>query len=765
MTLLILIFLVILIIDNSKLKKENIELRKKLGINTSLPLTNGSVSKIQKDSVTSNNSNTGVGQNNSCHATCSVNNSVKTVQQQQSNSGSLFLVGSILVVLASLLFLASSWDLLPGLIKTIILVCFQLFFTMMSNVCKEKYKLNKASNSFFCLAMAFVPIVLLSLSLFGVIGEFLSVHGDGFILYIGIVFALSDAFYKIVPTERLFIRKFGVVAEILAIFFVLLYFGVGYEVVLFVLSIYNILVFFLLHGGFVEKKDYFVIHTILLYFNLVNLLICICSEEIFGNIGLLLYAGFHFVKLSWKEEEKNTQGILVLGMACYAFGGEMLCDLVEVNYYFLYLLLLLPLFGLYFVFKDEKLKDMIPTWVGILASLFVLYSNGFFEKNYSWLLMYVLLSFIYVVSFVLGQKHVFKYLSYLGLYLVCVTFLCINSENDLIKYISLGIVLFMYGVEWFVPKLKDKNSKKVMMSVLILDSFVMMNSYSVLLPLVMMIVLVILEKEKEYYLLVPMLCGLTVFYVKEGMINNLLFLCTIATLSMVSIYRKKINIYSVVSLVGIFMSIQVIKYESFMLSLIFLVWGISHIVVNQKEKNTLYKLVSAISGLSLYINLLDIMEMEFVSVYSLGYYVTLILVTRFILEKNSFTEFLEYFLFIIIGFTSLFMMRGELDGLFEVFILFMISVVSHNKYKPYFRMSVVFIFIYVLMESAQFLIFIPWYVYVLGIGLAFIMLGAKEEKKKKKDNSMNNHVGGSQENIVISKEENVELPKMSNDNK
>jgi len=746
-TFFIIIFLIILMIENSNLRKENSELKRKLGIegqviNTSV---NNNINEV-KQNVSPNTVNN-----------VNVNNSVpKSVDNKQSNSASLFIVGAILIVLASLIFIGSTWDLIPGLIKTIILIMFQLFFNLMSNVCRDKYKLEKTSNLFFYLVLIFVPIITLSLALFNVVGPYLSVGGEGFLLYVAITFLISDFIYKCVQTDRKIIKKFGVVSEILAIVYLLVYLKFEFINMMFVLAIYNVIVFILLHGNYLKKEDYKVINDILFYGNLIILVFSISGDNVFSNLGLLLYSFLCFGRLFVKNDERILN--LILGTICYSFGLELICDLVSINYYFIYLIMMLPLFSLSFILNNKE-KDTLCYMVSIISSLFIAINQFEMDRNYLWCLSYLLLSINYVVSFVLSQKHLLKYLSYLG---ICVLFGMLFEVYDMLnytRYIPLVFVVLIYGLEYLVSSLKDKASNKVLMMTLIIEALIFMRSYSVLIPLGLMLVFVYLEKEKEWWLFVPILCSLSVFYIINSEVNSLIFLLAIVLLSLISMLRKEVNVYSITSLVAIFMSVPIIRYDSMLFSVLVFIWGVCHIIVNSKNRNKLYKFVTALSALSLYVCLLNDLEVGLTSIYSLGYFVTLIYLTRYVIDDDSVRGVIEALGFLMIASSCLIMMKSEIDGFIEVFILFMIAIISYKKYQPCFVISVIFIIIYVLIETAEFLFMIPWYVYVLGIGFAFILMGTNEEKKKK-ENLDNKVVNGEKVNSDSSKvnELGIELP-------
>lgn len=57
-------------------------------------------------------------------------------------------------------------------------------FLMLSHLSKHKLNLPQTSKAFFYIAMGYIPIVLFSLSLLDLIGEYFSISGDGRFIYL-----------------------------------------------------------------------------------------------------------------------------------------------------------------------------------------------------------------------------------------------------------------------------------------------------------------------------------------------------------------------------------------------------------------------------------------------------------------------------------------------------------------------------------------------------------------------------------------------------
>ena len=109
----------------------------------------------------------------------------------------LMIIGAALVVFATVVFLTSSWDSIPNIIKPFILIFIQLIFYGSYKICTTKLDIPKTGKVFQYLSLAFLPIVLVSFSCFELIGESLSIGGEYAPLYFMICFIITDIAYKI----------------------------------------------------------------------------------------------------------------------------------------------------------------------------------------------------------------------------------------------------------------------------------------------------------------------------------------------------------------------------------------------------------------------------------------------------------------------------------------------------------------------------------------------------------------------------------------
>jgi hypothetical protein len=160
----------------------------------------------------------------------------------------LIITGAILIVLASIIFLATGWETMNGIFKTLILFGIQMIFSLFAYISNKKLDIPKIGKMFSYLTLAFVPIILLSLSFFELVGDYFSISGDGFSYYVGISLIVSDLVYKIYGKIKkdLFTKRCSLVVEALAILFIATNINILYidilALVLHTIIIYNFMV-------------------------------------------------------------------------------------------------------------------------------------------------------------------------------------------------------------------------------------------------------------------------------------------------------------------------------------------------------------------------------------------------------------------------------------------------------------------------------------------------------------------------------------------
>ena len=115
--------------------------------------------------------------------------------------------------------------------------------------------------------------------------------------------------------------------------------------------------------------------------------------------------------------------------------------------------------------------------------------------------------------------------------------------------------------------------------------------------------------------------------------------------------------------------------------------------------------------------------------------------TRFIIKKWDvyLYKVFEYLGSIVICLIALFNYSSEMDGIIFVFGLTILVIISYYlKYGPIFLVSLFSIILNVLILTRTFWLNIPWWLYILFIGIILICFAVYNEVNEKKNKTIEN---------------------------
>ncbi len=237
----------------------------------------------------------------------------KAAKRAEESRTSIFLIaGSVLIILAAVVFLATGWHYLSDIIKTFVLALGVVLFLGGSKIAKEKYNIPKTAKTFFFIAMAYIPIFLLSLSVFGLLGEYLSIYGAGKYLYLGISGIITAVVYylayKADNGNGLFYAS--LLAQVTSVILITLTFAENERLVMINLALYNLLLIL-----FLGKKEnpllFKGIFSIIPFF--VGFFSIFLFGEQFASIPLLyLVLTVNFVILYFLNKEDRVMPVFVV---------------------------------------------------------------------------------------------------------------------------------------------------------------------------------------------------------------------------------------------------------------------------------------------------------------------------------------------------------------------------------------------------------------------------------------------------------------------
>lgn len=659
-----------------------------------------------------------------------VKNIVSEEDKTKISNSILIITGALLVVFASIIFLVSAWGSIPNIVKTLILVFIQLLFLTFENICNKKLNIPKISKVFSYLTYSFVPIILMSLSFFELVGDFFSISGEGTRYFFSLVFLITDITYKIIgkSKEDILLKQGSLIAELIAIIFFFSNFESPY-ILLFALVIHNIIMYILLQGNYLDNKAYKTLNMILSYILIpIAFLYSRSYSEIKDSIILFLLAGSFFYRI-YSEKSNKNQPYLIAFLITYFIAVNSILD-IDIFPYLIYIIALFPILSLNLILKEPNDKATIIKLVSIFGLIIIGLSILNAEKSLAFLSTISIGLILYLILYIVNDKKYYKFITYILFTTMLFSICYITEADEIAKYVLLVVPVLIYCIEKLMNSQKDKFSKIFIAGTLCIETIVLIETLQVIIPLILIFYYVKTEELNAEILFIPMLYSLSIFYIDNELACTIIGIILSIIYTYFSIKEEKFNIYLMFSFISLVLTCLSGEFSGITTFGLFFIWSIIHYFYS-KEKE-FFKLSSVLSLLGVYICLLNNLSVNMWTSYSIGIYISLMLITRFVFKiKNKNVYILESIIVCLITFVSSFIISDVVDGLFLIFTLLILAILSYRKnYNNYLYGYIISMIGCIIILSSEYLKDIPWYVYILLIGLALIIFALFDEKKK-----------------------------------
>ncbi len=136
-----------------------------------------------KDTDVNINDNVKVENTASVPAKQIINVQMTKEQIRERNLSWILNIGVILLLVSGVIFATTTWSSFSNVVKVILLFCVSLFFFGVSIFSKNVLKINKTSDAFWIMGSLFLPVSLLSIGFFKLLGDYYSLFGHGRYLF------------------------------------------------------------------------------------------------------------------------------------------------------------------------------------------------------------------------------------------------------------------------------------------------------------------------------------------------------------------------------------------------------------------------------------------------------------------------------------------------------------------------------------------------------------------------------------------------------
>lgn len=627
----------------------------------------------------------------------------------------IMITGAILIILSAIIFLTSTWHITNNIIKTCVILFMLVVFLAISYFSKEYMKLKQTSKTFYYIALAYIPILLLSISMFSLFGNFLSLYGKGKYIYLAISSILVSVIYYLdfKKHNNKLISIFSVIFQFISVIFLTLIFTNDIAFIYSALFIYSI-IFNIIY-----------MNNIIYFDNKTHLNICI---TLFSILASLVGFNYLFIFIPYQNPYNFITCILLLANmylllikilnkdSIYKFLYPVV--IVMIFSYFSYLFdnlmfrqsLILVSFAVVYIYNlARENKINIVTYFEILGS-FLLYNMVwmFMGNLLDTYILFAIMSIFSLVSYLYSEKYKELYSSmfFVGIVVTTISIaIKFGVSSILIGYIGLILVLVNILLN-DSDKTLSKPSKWVGVSAIILSTIINFNNtiYSVMLFSIFFIIALvygIIKKDSSYKImsyiysnvvLISLFSLLGLNY-SIYIIPSITILITFIEILIPSLKDKSSDDYLILSYVlSNIIIFAFTSIEDLIVSLILNSVFIFYIIYYKKNKNNFcipfIGMIPHLYGTSLMIN--DFNFMYIISIIAILFVVTLIYskksnlyISMFYVYVSCHMIFLEQnkyipLILLILGtFTCYLIKNNKVKDLFKA-LLYILCLILYN---------------------------------------------------------------------------------------
>ena len=526
---------------------------------------------------------------------------MESPKDKETSRNTMILVsGAILIVLAAIVFLLSNWNTIPDILKTGTLTLLIGVFFGASRLADKKFNLEKTSKTFYFIAMAYIPIVLLSISIFQLFGEYLSITGSGKYLYFTIssIFLALLYFKESIRIDNRVLNFASIIMQIISVIFIVLCFSNNYFNIILGVIIYNLLLSGFLKVNKLPKFD--------------EEYRTFCKLDFLALNGLLIASSF------FSFVANSCSLVHIIGFSLLII-NTIILDMMKKDYRYL----------------------VNTNIIAIIISVLCFKGIGI-SLGIKLLIISISLMVVHVLNYALFKTIVDKLISYFVMNLVGLSILNVSGNLEYSKYIPVITTLIIMVLEF-------NNSKEYIRNYILssfIISFVLLNiniSVMSFIALVLLSVAYIFYTKKnnlsETYELVPMVSLIPSIFFSDVLVTGfnmaLIFgVILILITTFVSVLKKQINMYTLAS--ALYITLCIVKFDiNFYISVFaIIIWAVIHVIMH--NPNDLYKILAYVTGTVLYNKIIaDIGFTQITLVNMLGYIACVFLISRTVVKLRE----------------------------------------------------------------------------------------------------------------------------------
>lgn len=506
MSLVLIIVIILLILENDKKNKEIFSLKKQAENKNNINFCPKCGYDLNKETNKITQIKT---ETNSTTINTNINKELTHIEKQENTeikNSWVLITGAILIILSAIVFLTATWNITHSFIKTIVIILMFIVFEGVSKIAKEK-NLKQTSTTFHYIALAYIPIMFISIFFFGNLGEILRINKEIRSIYLTIASAVLTIiyYYDYKKDKSNIVASASIISSILAVICFTTIFSSELNYHIISLIIYTIII------GLLYLKDIFIfnekIHktTIeILFFALLilafrnNIVLIIDNKINIINaiIPILFIANTYIYIYKINNNKKDFNILYPIFFIVSAINMTFLFEAFIIKQ----IIILGSVLAINFIslILNEKIEN--STLIETLVIMTILYISStiteefFIIPNYLIIITQtILLWMTYLYS---NDKKLLAQISTIGIILSLLNII-ITNQIDLIMFGLSSIILIIASSFIKVKEIKDSFKSISIITFILFSITYYNNSIFLILLYIIFIILTFIQGYKE----------------------------------------------------------------------------------------------------------------------------------------------------------------------------------------------------------------------------------------------------------------------------
>ena len=389
------------------------------------------------------------------------------MSEKEIKNSSILTAGAILIILASIIFLTSTWGTIHSLVKLSVITLMLFVFGGASYIADNILKIKQTAKVFFYIALTYFPLTLFSISWLGLLGTNLSLGGKDQLIYFSLSSIITALIYYFISKKKDNVPIYiaSIIFQVLAIILLTLNFTHNLTILSIMLMVYAFIIdiFYLNKFAIInEKVNQGIANTI----PLVNMFILtgpiLLSKFVsMNNMGidellLTIITAFQIFMLTVKINKlkdifANIFPLIITGISII-FANLTIFDFSYSIHQIIIIASFLPTMIIYLI-DDAELELSAYFTISITTVLLFFESLIFSSSTLSPWIIALIFTIFNLITYIINDKDKYQD-AYLLVSLYGLVFTSINivSEFELTNIITLLISTIIFGAKIFDEK-------------------------------------------------------------------------------------------------------------------------------------------------------------------------------------------------------------------------------------------------------------------------------------------------------------------------